>query len=238
MAEMRKDSLAKLQQRIGYTFKDLSLLEQACTHPSYHLLQEGESLLNNQRLEFLGDAVLSMVLAQALFSLYPDEREGFLTKARAALIQGHTLSNIARELELGETLLMSEADLRAGNHLRDAAQEDVFEALIGAVYLDSDWETTSHHVLGWYGDLRKRIDHAMLSHNPKGRLQEHLQKRAESVLPDYRIIESRGPDHDKTFVAQVWFDDACQGTGDGNSKKDAEENAAKQALIRLGDEDI
>lgn len=224
-------SLNALEEKLEYRFQNSSLLEEALTHPSALLQRDCDAMRsNNQRLEFLGDAVLGMVLAEALYAAFPQEREGFLTRARAALIKGETLASIARELRLYDFLILGEADRNNGIHEQDATLEDALEAVIGALYLDGGYSSARACVLRWYGDLQTHADTALSRHNPKGELQEYFQQRQPPGLPEYRLLREDGPPHARTFSVAVYIDDVCLGEGTGSSKKLAEQEAATQAL--------
>ncbi|GHC00744.1 ribonuclease III [Cerasicoccus arenae] len=222
---------ASLEQRIGHCFRNPSLLEQALTHSSR--LQDNPDAADNQRLEFLGDAVLGLVLAEALYSAFPDEREGYLARARSVLAKGEFLAQLARELELPSHILMSDAERAQEGHLRDAALEDSLEALIGAIYLDTDYPTTRDCLLGWFGDIPARLQRRLTQDNPKGRLQEWSQANG-MAQPDYTIVDEAGPGHAKEFHAEVAIAGVPQGAGMGTSKKEAEEAAARVAITKLG----
>lgn len=223
---------AELETSLGYHFKDPSLLERAITHPSYCQAESKNS--HNQRLEFLGDAVLGLILAQFLFTSLPSKREGVLTRNRAALAKGTHLSALARDLGLAPHLRMSEAEERNEGRLRDSILEDALEAIIGAIYLDSDFETTRQIVTLWLGDIRQRLDELLGDHNPKGRLQEQVQPIHGNGAVIYSVLHSEGPDHAKQFTVEVRVKGEIMGIGSGSSKKEAEENAAQVALQKLG----
>lgn len=218
-------------EKLHYRFVDSSLLERALTHPSYG--QKDPAAKSNQRLEFLGDAVLGMVLADWLFRDLPHEREGNLTRYRSALVKGEQLTVLAREIQLGEHLRMGDAEAAHGGRERASILEDAFEAIIGAVYLDGGIEAAAMVIRHLYGDLNKRLETVLYEHNPKGRLQELLQPRIGNDGIEYKIRDETGPDHCKQFAVDVWFDSGCQGTGTGSSKKIAEEAAARDALRAL-----
>lgn len=220
-----------LEQRIGHVFRAPPLLEQALTHSSR--LQEEPHAVDNQRLEYLGDAVLGLFLAETLFHEFPTEREGHLARARSVLAKGDFLAQLARELDLPPHLRMSESELAQEGHLRDAALEDTLEALIGAIYLDSDYATTRECLLHWFGDLPRRLQQRLALDNPKGRLQEWTQANG-MTQPDYCIVNESGPGHARQFQAQVSIGGHVRGTGVGASKKEAEENSARRAIDDLG----
>ena len=227
------DDLRAFQDRIGYAFRQAELLERALTHPS--LLAEGTDT-HNQRLEFLGDSVLALILAEQLFKLFPGEREGHLARARSALAKGEYLARIARELELDAVLRLSEQEEKAGGRERTSSLEDALEAVVAAVYLDSDFQTARRVVLPWYGDLRALTEHLLSDDNPKGRLQELIQGTSPDTPIAYELVHSEGPDHAKTFIMELRIGGKVSGLGQGRSKKDAEENAAREALEKLGRE--
>jgi ribonuclease III len=220
--------LEALEERTGYRFGDLGLLLRALTHPSFS--KGGREIPHNQRLEFLGDAVLGFVAAEALFREFPDEREGILTRNRSMLVNGQTLYELAREIGLGPLLRIGEAEDAQGGRERPSILEDAFEALIGAVFLDGGMAAAREVALRLYGPLEARLSRQTQAHNPKGRLQELLQPRLGNDAIEYRLIADAGPDHRKEFTVEVWIEGACRGAGTGYSKKEAEEAAATMAL--------
>ncbi len=224
------DELHSFQQNIGYTFREGELLERALTHPS--LLSEASGP-HNQRLEFLGDSVLALILAEQLFKLFPGEREGHLARARSALAKGEYLAGIARELGLPAVLRLSEQEEKAGGRERSSSLEDALEAVVAAIYLDSDFQTARRVVLPWYGDIAALTEQLLCEDNPKGRLQELVQGTNPETPIAYELVHSDGPDHAKTFIMELRIGGKVCGMGQGRSKKDAEENAAREALIKL-----
>ncbi len=188
---------------------------------------------HNQRLEFLGDAVLSLILAEALFTLFPNEREGNLARARSALAKGEYLALLARKLGLPKHLRLATHERQAGGHERPSSQEDALEALIGAIYLDSDFETARGIVLGWYGDLAHVLRDMLNAENPKGRLQEFLMAQETPPSHEYRTTEISGPEHRRQFKVECLVAGQPAGEGAGFSKKEAEEAAARAALLKL-----
>ncbi|WP_221028995.1 ribonuclease III [Actomonas aquatica] len=218
-----------LQQKIGYPFRDPQLLRLALTHSSW-LQDHPEETESNQRLEFLGDAVLQLILTEELYRLYPTEREGDLSKRRAALTKGHYLARLAREIDLAPALLLAASEEQMGGRDRPAALEDAFEALVGAVYSDSDYAAARTVVLRLYGDLANRLGSVIEHENPKGRLQERVQPVHGNSALRYRVDHVSGEDHAREYEAQVFLQGECLGTGRGSSKKSAEEQAAREAL--------
>jgi len=229
---MKPDDLNELQEGLGYTFRDLRLLEEALTHPSI-LAEHPEPVTNNQRLEFLGDAVLHLILTDALFSLFPGDREGALSKRRAALTKGVFLTGLARRFGIDRHLRMSAGEASSGGRSRAAALEDAWEAVVGAIYRDSDLETTRTCVLAWYGDLAGHLLNVESEENPKGRLQERIQPHHGNSALRYEVIATDGHDHARTFEVAVYLQDKPIGRGRGTSKKTAEESAAREGLETL-----
>jgi ribonuclease III len=231
-----KDGPAILQARIGYSFRDPAHLERALTHASW-LQDNPEAPGNNQRLEFLGDSVLQLVLTEALFALYPADREGELTKRRAMLGKGEFLALLAREIGLDACLRLGANEEASGGRSRDAALEDAFEALVGAVSLDGVLEGARGVVLGIYGDLAHRLGSLEGHANPKGRLQEIVQPLHGNQAIRYEVLSTAGADHELRFEVGVFILEKRMGFGSGTSKKLAEEEAARSALSALDPEE-
>ena len=225
-------SPAALQQRLGYQFRTPALLLEALTHGSY--LQDNPAAApHNQRLEFLGDSVLQFILTAALYRDYPVEREGVLSRRRAVLSKGEFLTKMARDLGLDASLRLSQSEEDAGGRDRASILEDAFEALVGAIYLDSDLATTQALVLGWYGPLGERLAVREDAENPKGRLQELIQPEHGNVALRYDVTATTGPKHARVYEVEVFLNDRKLGAGAGPSKKVAEEAAARAALTVL-----
>ncbi len=223
---------AALETRLDYAFRDRSLLARALTHPSR--LQEEPGLAeSNQRLEFLGDAVLQLVLTEALFRQYPAEREGALSKRRATLANGAFLADLARELGLKPALRLSSSEEATGGRERASTLEDAFEALVGAVFLDAGLDEVRRVVLRLYGPLDRRLAAAGDEENPKGRLQELVQPRHGNSALRYEVLRIEGEDHARRYEVAVYLQDRPLSTGRGTSKKTAEEAAAREALAAL-----
>jgi ribonuclease-3 len=226
------DSLAALQQRLGYTFRDAAFLTEALTHASY-LQDHPDSGAHNQRLEFLGDSVLHFALTDALYRELPAEREGGLSRRRAALVRGGFLSELARDLDLSAGLRLSLSEESAGGRTRASILEDALEAIIGAIYLDSDLGTAQRVVLAWYGPLSARIANLEDAENPKGRLQELAQPAHGNGAVRYETVDATGPRHARIYEVAVYLQDRRLGVGRGSSIKSAEEAAAHAALELL-----
>jgi len=218
--------------RIGHKFKDRGLLARALTHPSY-LPEHPEASENNQRLEFLGDAVLQLVLTESLFELYPGEREGGLSKRRAALTKGAFLAGLAREAGLDACLRLGTSEEATGGRARASALEDVFEALVGALYLDGGLPAARGAVSAIYGNLADRLASVGETQNPKGRLQELLQPVHGNNCLCYEVVATEGADHARAYEVAAYLFDRELGRGRGPSKKLAEEAAALAALASL-----
>lgn len=229
------DVLQQLEHRIGHTFRDRTLLERAVTHPSY-LQDHPETLESNQRLEFLGDAVLQLVLTEDLFGLFPLEREGVLSKHRAALANGVFLTQLAREMGLEACLRLGASEESTGGRSRASALEDAFEALIGALYLDSDIDQVRRVLHQLYGPIADRLAVVENAGNPKGQLQERVQPLHGNQAVRYEVSRIEGQDHAREYEVSVYVLERLCGTGRGKSKKQAEEAAAREALVALSAE--
>lgn len=216
-----------IEQRIGYKFKDKSLLIRALTHRSY-------ATDNNQRLEFLGDAVMGMILAEILYDDPANLEEGEMTRRRAMLICGPALVDIARNIGLSECLILGESEDTSSGRNRPSTLEDAIEAIVGAVYLDGGLKSARKVVVQMFGKIEERIVRLNTDHNPKGRLQEITQAMTRRTAVKYRLISITGQTPHQEFLVEVVVDGTPMGRGKGGSKKKAEEEAARQALARLG----
>lgn len=232
MSDSAPNSLERLQHRLVYEFKLPALLECAITHPSY--LQDHPTVTeSNQRLEFLGDAVLQLILTDTLYNLFPGDREGSLSKRRSALSKGLFLSGLAKEIGLDACLRLSASEEMSAGRTRPSTLEDAFEALVGAIYLDSDLTMTRRIVLSLYGSLPDRLDSTQPSENPKGQLQEIVQPKHGNNALHYAVTHVSGEDHAREYEARVFLNDELLGSGRGMSKKSAEEAAAREALLKF-----
>lgn len=223
--------LAELQTRLNYRFHDEALLRLALTHPSV-AHERGPGTPHNQRLEFLGDAVLQLALTARLYEQFPHLEEGPLTKARAHLVNRRTLAEKGRHLHLGEHLYLSRGEELSGGRERPSALADAYEAVLGAIYLDGGFEAARAFVGAQFREQFAAMGRAPNLDNPKGELQELLQ--ATSAEPPYYQLKSvSGPDHDRVFECSVCHQGVELGRGVGKSKKEAESRAAQQALEHL-----
>jgi len=233
--------LSELQTRLGYTFRDEDQLQTALTHPSVaHENAAATSVGNeapqrhahNQRLEFLGDAVLQLVLTRELYEKFPAFDEGPLTKARAKLVNRRTLAEHARALGLGAHLILSHGEELHGGRERPSALADTFEALLGAIFLDGGFDAAREFILREYGAAFGKLNVLPTIENPKGELQELLQARSPEA-PEYHVVSATGPDHDRVFECVVHHNGVELARGCGKSKKAAESDAALAALKEL-----
>lgn len=220
-----------LQNRIGYTFKDSALLLLALTHPSV-AHEQGAPVQHNQRLEFLGDAVLQLVLTRELYERFPGFGEGPLTKARAKLVNRRALTVHGRQLGIGEFLILSHGEEMQGGRERPSALADTFEAIVGAIFIDDGFEAARKFILERFGELLQEAQVIPALENPKGDLQELLQAES-SERPEYRVVSATGPDHDRMFECTVHHGGVELARGWGKSKKTAQSEAALAALKHL-----
>ncbi|HZT21371.1 MAG TPA: ribonuclease III [Verrucomicrobiae bacterium] len=223
--------LAELQTRLGYAFRDPHLLRLALTHPSV-AHEGGAPAAHNQRLEFLGDAVLQLVLTQTLYEQFPAHDEGPLTKARARLVNRRTLAEHARSLGLGAHLILSRGEELHGGRERASTLADAYEALLGAIFLDGGFEAARQFILREFRAAFGELGTLPLIENPKGELQEWLQARSPHA-PQYQTLSATGPDHDRLFECVVLHEGVELARGRGKSKKAAESQAARAALEKL-----
>ena len=223
-------SIQKLQKKIEYTFKDKSLLEEALTHSSYANEQQ-DSTAYNERMEFLGDAVLSFVSARYLYEKYPDMPEGRLSKLRSSLVCTQSLSSFAKEIDLGDCLRMGKGETASGGASRPSVLEDAFEALIAAIYLDGGIDEAKRFILHFLA--REVENHHSNFKDYKSLLQEIIQQNPDERL-SYAVVKTSGPDHDKRFEVELRLNSNIIGKGIGTSKKNAEQKAARQALELMG----
>lgn len=224
-------NLADLQNRLGYNFRDENLLRLALTHPSV-AHESGVASEHNQRLEFLGDAVLGLILSRELYEKFPDSDEGPLTKSRAKLVNRKALAERGRSLGIGEHLLLSRGEEASSGRERVSALADAFEALLGAIFLDGGFDLAREFILREFANDFSALAEISGIENPKGELQELLQARSPKA-PEYETVSATGPDHDRIFECIVQHDGVELARGTGKSKKAAESEAALAALKKL-----
>ena len=224
---------AALAQRLGLPIRDFDLFEQALVHSSYLHEHPDAARGHNERLEFLGDAVVSLAISGAIFERHPDDDEGVLSARRAAIVSTSGLSRLAGRLELGDLILLGEGESARGGRRRPSLLASAFEAVTGAIYLDLGWAATRD----WLVQLaRPELEHDApvgSLKSPKSRLQEHTQ-RTSGGRPTYRVLDATGPDHEKLFSIEVSVEGDVLGRGEGPSRRIAETAAAAEALDALG----
>ncbi len=234
MKKSRIKELELLQENLNYKFKNIELLETALTHSSYANEHNMKITENNERLEFLGDAIVSLIVSQYLYKKYPYYPEGELTKIRAKVVCESSLAYIAEKINLGQYLLLGKGEEATGGRTRESILGDASESLVGAVYMDSDFDTTKRFLLDKFeNDLVHAVAKGSLFIDYKTDLQENLQRRKRSRI-EYSVSKEEGPDHNKVFHIDVLIDNEVVGQGSGRNKKEAEQMAAKEALLVLG----
>lgn len=230
--DMNYLNLEEFEKRLGYRFTNKNLLLLALTHSSYANENKKCSHENNERLEFLGDAVLDMVVSEYMYRKFPDMPEGELTKLRAAVVCETSLADLSRKLGVGRNLLLGKGEESTGGRNRDSILADAFEAIIGAVCMDGNIEAASKYVMGFMEDCIAQTKTNFRNLDCKTHLQEMIQKMSKVPL-QYVIVNEKGPDHNKVFMAEVLHDGKVLGQGSGKSKKEAEQNAANAALEHM-----
>lgn len=219
----------EFQEVIGYEFKQAGLLQQALTHSSYANEKRMKKHSDNERLEFLGDAVLEIISSEYLYQHFPDLPEGELTKMRASLVCEPTLAYCTKELHLGDYLLLGRGEDHTGGRNRSSILSDALEAVIGAIYLDGGFASAKEFIMRF---ILTDIAHKQLFFDSKTILQETVQGRNLGAM-SYKLTGESGPDHDKVFQVELWIGDSRTSTGEGHTKKAAEQEAAYKALVQL-----
>ena len=222
-----------MEKRLGYTFKNKELLQTAITHTSFTHESKGKIIQNNEKLEFLGDAVLELVISSYIFKEFDKLSEGELTKLRASIVCEGSLAKKARELKIGENLRLGKGEEHTGGRDRDSLLSDALEAIIGAIYIDSsDIKVVSKFIIEQMNDIIFEKRNNFLKNDCKTYLQELIQKNSKLPI-EYQVIGEEGPAHNRIFTVQVIHNGNILGKGQGKSKKDAEQNAAQIAIIFL-----
>jgi len=224
--------LTELQQSLGVSFSDLSLLERALVHSSYINENPGFALTSNERLEFLGDAVLGLAVAEKLYQDFPRLSEGEMTKLRAALVRRETLARVARAIRLGDYLYLGKGEEASGGRCKLSNLAGALEAVIAAVFLDQGLTATKEFILRQFNEELERVVSRGAEVDYKSQLQELTQSR-QQLAPVYQLVEATGPAHDRRFTVEVKIGGTVLGRGSGKSKKTAETEAARSALQRL-----
>ncbi len=228
MTRRRIEELKRLEERLGVKFHDLNHLEIALTHSSY-ANEARRHIMHNERLEFLGDAVLELASSTYLYEHFPQLPEGELTKTRAGIVCSATLAKLAERLDLGKVLRLGHGEEMSGGRSRTSNLEDVFEAVIGAIYLDQGWDVAREYVFRQLASEFKRVAQGNSLRDHKTMLQEVVQRNPSQRI-SYVEVSATGPDHDRSYEFAVCINDKVYGRGTGRSKKEAEQMAAKEAL--------
>lgn len=223
---LRKEKIKELEKKIGYEFKNKELIWQALTHSSFSNEQKINKYKNYERLEFLGDAVLELLSSQFFFETYPEMPEGEMTRLRSSMVCELALAYCARDISLGNYLLLGKGEEITGGRTRDSIISDVMEAVIGALYLDGGLAVADVFVKKY---ILSDLESKQLFYDSKTILQEEVQKEGKSLT--YELVSEIGPDHDKIFVMEVRIDGHTVGKGQGRNKKTAQQQAAYQALL-------
>ena len=232
MENNRNRDVSELIKKIGYEFKNEEYLHEALTHRSYANEIEKGRRFNNEKLEFLGDAILNLITTEYIYDLYEKKTEGELAKLKSQIISEPVFSTIASELELGEYLYLSNGEVMSGGRHRRSILGDAFEALIGAIFKDSDYYTAKNIALKFLLGKINKLEEIEGTGDYKTVLQEFVQGKYRK-MPEYKLLNTKGPDHDKVFEMSVSWNNEIHGIGIGKSKKEAEKHAAKEALSKL-----
>jgi len=231
---MKKNvDLGILEERLGVTFSDRGVLEEALTHRSYLNEHRGLKRAHNERLEFLGDAVLELAVTEELFKKYPDEQEGMLTAYRSALVNTQSLAAVAKDLGIDEFLMLSKGEAKDTGRARLVIHANAVEAVIGAVHLDQGYAPAKKFISAYVLARLDEVIKKRLWQDAKSRFQEGAQEHA-ATTPNYKTLEESGPDHDKKFTVGVFIGDELIAKGEGKAKQEAEQVAAENALLKKG----
>ncbi|HEY6009833.1 MAG TPA: ribonuclease III [Nitrospirota bacterium] len=225
-------SLEELQQRIGHAFGNRELLECALTHKSY--ANENKVAYHNERLEFLGDSVLNLIVSESLMKACADSSEGDLSRLRASIVSEPALAAVSREIGLGSHLLLGKGEDQTGGRNKDSLLADSLEALIASIYLDAGKRSAEAFITRFFDEVMKKTCMSGGSLDFKTAIQELCQERLK-LLPEYRVVSETGPDHQKQFEVELRIRGVVHGRGIGRSKKEAEQKAAKEALEKLAE---
>jgi ribonuclease-3 len=232
-----KPDLRGLEDRLGYRFRDTVLLQQAFQHASYVNENPDEELKDNERLEFLGDAVLDLAISHLLMDRFPEVKEGVLSRFRSMIVDEQGLCSVASKLKLGDHVLLGKGEEQTKGRRKPSILANTMEALLGAIYLDAGYDRAFKVVQTIFSRSLDRIDHPEMVHDFKSRLQELTQK-LNKTMPRYRLLDEKGPPHDRRFVVEIAYNGAALARGEGRSKKEAEQQAAREALLCLEAEEV
>jgi ribonuclease-3 len=230
---MKEKDFSEFEKIIGAKFNDINTLRQALTHRSF--LNEHKNLKgkHNERLEFLGDAVLELVITHYLYDMYPDKNEGDLTSIRSALVNAQTCAEVAKKIDVNDFLLLSKGETKDVGRARQYILANALEAIIGAIYMDLGYEKAKGFILKYIAPMTEQIVREQLWVDAKSKFQEKAQD-VEGVTPSYKTTKEAGPDHDKKFTVAVFIGNKVVAEGEGDSKQDAEQSAARRALEEKG----
>lgn len=229
---MSKLNLKVLEKKLNYTFKDIKLLKKALTHSSYVNENNMKSYESNERLEYLGDAVLGLVIGEYFYKNFPKDLEGSLTKMRAESVNEKVLFYISKKLSLGNAIEFGKGEIKNGGRTRESTSADALEALIGAIYLDSNFDNAKRIVLNLFQDFLEEDSYKLFNIDFKTKLQEEVQKSGKKA--EYKLVREEGPDNDKTFYTELFLDEVLVGRGKGKTKKESQQEAARDAFERRG----
>lgn len=229
---MSKLNLKVLEKKLNYTFKDIKLLKKALTHSSYVNENNMKSYESNERLEYLGDAVLGLVIGEYFYKNFPKDLEGSLTKMRAESVNEKVLFYISKKISLGDAIEFGKGEIKNGGRTRESTSADALEALIGAIYLDSNFDNAKRIVLNLFQDFLEEDSYKLFNIDFKTKLQEEVQKSGKKA--EYKLVREEGPDNDKTFYTELFLDEVLVGRGKGKTKKESQQEAARYAFERRG----
>ena len=222
--------LKNLEKKLNYNFKDKGLLETALTHSSFVNENKMKQYESNERLEFLGDAVLGLVIGEYFYKSFPRDLEGSLTKMRAESVNEKVLFFISKGLELGDFIRFGKGEKKNGGNKRESTSADALEALIGAIFLDSNFNNAKKIVLNLFDEFLKEDGYKLFNIDFKTMLQEEVQRSGKKA--EYKLVKEEGPDNDKTFFTELYLDEVLAGRGSGKTKKESQQEAAREALER------
>lgn len=228
----RKNELKKFMDIIEYQFNDQKLLNTALTHSSYNNEKKGTLKLNNERLEFLGDAILDAIISQYLYKRFKNLEEGDLTRMRASIVCESSLADCGQKYQVGQYILLGKGEENTGGRARCSIIADTMEAVFGAVYLDGGWDCANQFILNCFEEIIEEVVQGKRYSDFKTKFQEIIQANTDLEIK-YETVKEEGPDHNKTFFVTLSLDDQIKGNGSGRSKKEAEQNAAKDALTKM-----
>lgn len=229
---MSMDNLKYLEKKLNYNFKNIDLLEKALTHSSFINENNMKSFESNERLEYLGDAILGLVIGEYFYKNFPEDNEGSLTKMRAESVNEKVLFFISKKLNLGEYLKFGKGEIKSGGRNRESTSADALEALFGAIYLDSNFENVKKIILDLFQDFLEKDSYKLFNIDFKTKFQELVQKSGKKA--EYKLVREEGPDNDKTFFTELYLDEVLVGSGKGKTKKESQQEAAKDAFKRRG----